>query len=690
MLRRVRTLKCNHYNEPTNNIICTLTITALLLRYSFSHNLLINSLFCHRMSNFQRTRSKVWWGDSPPNIGNPVAPQPEWNNKPNNDQDWEPQLPHWIANQPTEKSKSNDHISPQNVQNQWPLRHGSPGSHKSQDSGFSDSDSSPPSSQYYPSPQNDSKITNKSSSSSDSNNNENITVKEVIHFQNTPQSKDVVDNARTENNNSTVPTPKPRLRSSSVIQTPYDLQKYYEVHHDEEHMALLKEHPEVTLNKSISVQETPKKSNNFCLKPNNTVVYDDNLSDNNDKENMYKNVTTIEIRETPRSKVINKENSPYSSAIIRETKEFSPVNINIISPSKKYPSKKQFVSSQESDSTKVSKVAKVKDLETNKNKSEENLEYIKLANNNEIAVNNQPRVRSPISNISYVPTERITKPRPECRRSISNEDNIPIITTPKFQRNRLNKSLNFEGQKLDQQILDIQEGHHSLGYIDEEISSKQDTCDEERVHQPSKAILGKNIMDSLNFKPTKNPGPRAKQRMATKTDKFKDQTCSFRIFPNKREKLQTVEIRTENSEYNNRVPSLGLPRSTDQNDWVVVGHPEQERLISNYTERLIDGNVKANINKEVVKPPRNRRISPPPQFKDNYNSEISKTKEVLIHDSKREKLKEEQINFTDLQMNLACTSTPKMLPPREFMNGLTPASNSKGNCRKNLINTFSG
>lgn len=576
------------------------------------------------MSNFQRTRSKVWWGDSSPNFESPIAAPV----KDKSEDNWEPQLPHWIGNQPPPDRNNNANVEVANVPNQWPLRHGSPGSHKSQDSGFSDSDSSPPPSQYYPSPDNDSKATNKSSSSSDSNNNENITVKEVII--NTPKRKDVIDCPKIENVKP--PIPKPRLRSSSVIQTPYDLQKYYEVHNDEEHIALLKDDPEVPLNKSISVQENSNK-------------YDES-SEN--KAKLKENVTMIEIKPSPRK--INKENT--LSAIVKETKD---TTTNIISPSKKYPTKKQFVCSQESDGANIIKMAKVKDLGTSRHKSDESLEYIKLSNNNEIAVKNQPRMRSPIANISYIPTERSSNKK-EYRRSVSNEENIPITTTPKFQRNRLNKSLNTEGQKLDQQILNIQDGHHSLGYIDEEKLTQNIP---EEIHQPTKALLGKNIMDSLNLKPTKKVGPRSKQRIATKTDK--------------KDLLDPPPLKAES-----RVPSLGLPRSVDQNEWVIVGPPEQERLIPNYTERLIDGpkEVSARI-------PKHRRISPPPQFKDKQNIEV-KHKEF-----KRDKLKEEDLNYGDIQLDLGCTSTPKMLPPRDFMRGLTPFCSDK-DCRKNLMDSFTG
>lgn len=637
------------------------------------------------MSNFQRTRSKVWWGDSPPNIGSPVAQQ-AWdkNDKPQDDVDWQPQLPHWIANSPNQENHSIDNLAPpNNAQVNWPLRHGSPGSHKSQDSGFSDSDSSPPPSQYYPPSQSDSKITNKSSSSSDSNNNENITVKQVIDFQNTP-SKDVVDNAtKSDNNNNLgIPTPKPRLRSSSVIQTPYDLQKYYEVHHDEQHMELLKESPEKNIIRAISVQETPVKYTE--------TTGDESISGSSmesSANNKKKNVTKVDVHNPPKQYNDN-ENREYNN----ETKDISKSS-SIISPSKKYPIKKSFVSSQEIDSTKVSKVAKVKDLETSKTKSEESLEYIKLADNNEIAVNNQPRIRSPISNISYIPTERISTSRPDYRRSMSNEDNLPITTTPKFQRNRLNKSLNFEAQRLDQQILDIQDGCHSLDYIEEDVSPTLEVISDEKIHQPTKAILGKNIMDSLNLKPTKKVGPKAKQRMATKTEKYKDPGYSFKLFANKREKPGVVSTHAGGTMPSNRVPSLGLPRSSDQNQWVVVGYPEEERLIPHYTERLIDGGVPSNAdsNEQRTRTPKYRKISPPPQFKDKTRDE-GMNKEILnlTHDSKREKLKETEVNFADVQQNFACTSTPKMLAPHEMFNTLTPNATIMNGRRTNLLESFNG
>ncbi|XP_053616106.1 uncharacterized protein insc [Plodia interpunctella] len=637
------------------------------------------------MSNFQRTRSKVWWEDSPQNVrnfGSPVA-QPSWKEDKQDEPDWEPQLPHWIANQPEQqKNNSTDNIAqPNNAQiNQWPLRHGSPGSHKSQDSGFSDSDSSPPPSQYYPSPDsNDSK--NKSSSSSDSNNNENITVRQVIP--NTPQSIDVVDNAKVMNNSSFAPTPKPRNRSSSVIQTPYDLQKYYEIHRDEEHMELLKdkdvdENDKTLLSaKNINNEKTnpDKVSKNISPKVVNT-------KSNIDRSNR------VEIKVTPPNNISNKENTLNKSAIHNDTKDIPVKNINVISPSKKYPVKKSFVSSSETDSTKISKVAKVKDLETNKNKSDESLEYIKLADNNEILVNNQPRVRTPISNVSYVPTERTPISKVDFKRSMSNEENASITNTPKFQRNRLNKSLNFEAQRLDQQILDIQSGHHSLGYIDEDDSLVEEQYENDQIHKPSKAILGKNIMDSLHLKPTtKKAGPKAKQRMATKSDKARD---LFRIFPGKKEKPSIVENQAGGILDGSRVPSLGLPRSYEQNSWVVVGYPEKEMLIPHYNERLVGGDCDMNSKDKTEDDLKIRRVTPPPQFQDKQKTPYetdSKSNRDLTHDSKREKLKETEINFVDVQINLACTSTPKMLAPHEFMNGVTPKSVSK-NSRLNLLDRF--
>lgn len=637
------------------------------------------------MSNFQRTRSKVWWGDSPPDLGSPVA-QPGWNqNNRRDEQDWEPQLPHWIANQPDQqRNNSVDNIAQRNnVQiNQWPLRHGSPGSHKSQDSGFSDSDSSPPPSQYYPSPEsNDSK--NKSSSSSDSNNNENITVKQAADFQNNTPSRDEVDNSRTSNINNEIPTPKPRLRSSSVIQTPYDLQKYYEIHCDEEHIQLLKDKEDVNkIDKNITPKNMDSEKINIDRAKSITPKIEKSISNVNAG-------TKIEITITPPHNS-NKVNNLDKSAIYNETKEIPEKNINVLSPSKKYPIKKSFISSVESDSTKLSKVAKVKDLETSKNKSDESLEFIKLADNNEIAVNNQPRVRTPISNVSYVPTERLAIARAEYRRSMSNEDNIAITTTPKFERNRLNKSLNFEAQRLDQQILDIQDGYHSLGYIDEEV--REYLPKEEEIHKPSKAILGKNIMDSLHLKPTKKIGPKAKHRTAIKPDK-KD---LFRIFPSKRDKPSIVETHAGGILDGDRVPSLGLPRTAEQNSWVIVGYPEQELLIPNYNERLVATDSDIDL-KSKDKPDedtsylKNRRISPPPQFQDKQKTPYdtdSKTDIHLTHDSKREKLKEEELNFGDMQLDLACTSTPKMLAPHEYMNGASTKSNKKNTRRVNLLENF--
>ncbi|KOB78290.1 putative inscuteable, partial [Operophtera brumata] len=641
------------------------------------------------MSNFQRTRSKVWWGDEPAAAGSPVA-QPNWNN-PAKEPEWEPQLPHWIANEPEQQNNNSaDNIPPPNVQiqiNQWPLRHGSPGSHKSQDSGFSDSDSSPPPSQYFSPPDtNDSK---NNSSSSDSNNNENITVKQAIDFQNTPH-KDVVDSAKEPDTISNgAPTPKPRNRSSSLIQTPYDLQKYYEIHTDEEHMELLKDNDTGDLNKTEPKYPTPKNMNNEKLNKSKST----NVKSTNYPKIIKNNVNVNNKAEknlTPTKNVIIQD-SPNKSAIQTETKDVHDKNLNIISPSKKYPVK-AFVSSPEG-ATNAIKVATVKDLETSKNnKSDENVEIIKLCDNNEIAVKNQPRMRTPISNVSYVPTERSSIAKKEYKRSFSNEYELPITTTPVFQRTRLNKSLNFEGQRLDQQILDIQDGYHSLGFINEDVD--EETFPEiEQVHKPKKALLGKNIMDSLHLKPQKKVGPKAKHR-ANKADKTKDM---FRIFP-KKEKPGTVDSHAGGTLKGSRVPSLGLPRSADHDSWVFVGYPaDQELLIPHYNERLVgESDVKSAKDQENILKDRLSPVTPPPQFQDEKtpNEADFKTDKDLSHDSKREKFKDPRDdggNFAEVRMNLASTSTPKMLAPHEYMNSLHSTSGRKSQTRReNLYHDLNG
>lgn len=629
------------------------------------------------MSNFQRTRSKVWWGDEPA-AGSPVA-QANWNN-PTREAEWQPQLPHWIANQPEQQSNNSAEVlPPPNVQiqiNQWPLRHGSPGSHKSQDSGFSDSDSSPPPSQYFASP--DSNDSKNNTSSSDSNNNENITVKQAIDFQNTPH-KDVVDSPKELDTISIgAPTPKPRNRSSSVIQTPYDLQKYYEIHTDEEHMELLKDKVPEDLNKT---------------EPNYTTLNNEKLNKlkstdvKNINPKVIKNNINVEKNLTP-SKNVNKLewSTPNKSAIQKETKDVPDKNLNIISPSKKYPVK-TFVSSPK-DAPKTIKVAKVKDLETSKNKSDESVEIIKLSDNNEIAVNNQPRMRTPISNVSYVPTERSSIAKKEYKRSFSHEQEQPITTTPVFQRTRLNKSLNFEGQRLDQQILDIQEGYHSLGFIDEDAN--EETFPEiEPIHKPKKALLGKNIMDSLHLKPQKKVGPKAKHR-TNKADKTRDM---FRIFP-KREKPTTVDSHAGGILSGSRVPSLGLPRSDDHNSWVFVGYPvEQEMLIPHYNERLVGESDVKNAKDQELKE-RILPVTPPPQFQDENTPSGAdfKSGKDISHDSKREKFKDRRDdgNFAEVRMNLASTSTPKMLAPHEYMNGLQTSDRKSQPRRVNLFDNFNG
>lgn len=636
------------------------------------------------MSNFQRTRSKVWWGDAPPNIGSPVA-QPEWNqNNRRDEQEWEPQLPHWIANQPEQRNNSRDNLAQaNNAQNQWPLRHGSPGSHKSQDSGFSDSDSSPPTSQYYSTPESSDK--NKSTNSSDSNNNENITIKQAINFQNTSNSKDVVDSSKTsENTNSATPVAKPRLRSSSVIQTPYDLQKYCEIHQDEEHMELLKDKDDSKIESKYPAarnvndndqQVTEKIDKSFGSKSMRNV-----------------NTTSSKINNSPNTTIDSKEKTSNKSAIEVDTKDTSVKNLNMLSPSKKYPIKK-FISNTDSSNTKSIKVAKVKDLESSKNKSNDSIEYIKLSHDNEIAVNNQPRVRTPITNVSYVPTERMSATRPDYRRSMSSEENIPISTTPKFQRNRLNQSLNLEGQRLDQQILDIQDGYRSLGYIEEdELSGSKPVHSKEQIHKPTKALLGKNIMDSLHLKPSKKVGPKAKHRSAAKGEKVKE---PFKLFAAKKEKPGVVGSKAGGVLNGSRVPSLGLPRTCEQNSWVIVGYPEnQEMLIPHYNERLVSSQSDANLKENDKKSANNNfdkhgRLTPPLQFQDKqkipYETD-SKSDKDLTHDSKREKLKDD-MNFLDVQLDLACTSTPKMLAPHEFMNGVK--SSNKKSPRVNLLENFS-
>lgn len=676
------------YNGPRNYVIRSLNRSLHPSPSIFPRVIyLMLCFFFHRMSNFQRTRSKVWWGDAPPNIGSPVA-QPEWNqNNRRDEQEWEPQLPHWIANQPEQRNNSRDNLAQaNNAQNQWPLRHGSPGSHKSQDSGFSDSDSSPPTSQYYSSPESSDK--NKSSNSSDSNNNENITIKQAINFQNTSNSKDVVDNSKTsDNTNSSTPIPKPRLRSSSVIQTPYDLQKYCEIHQDEEHMELLKDKDDNKIESKYPASRNVN-DNDQQITEKITKTVDTSFGS---KSMRNVNTTSSKIN-SPNTTVDSIENTSNKSAIEGDTKDTSVKNLNMLSPSKKYPIKK-FISNTDSSNTKSIKVAKVKDLESSKNKSNDSIEYIKLSHDNEIAVNNQPRVRTPITNVSYVPTERISATRPDYRRSMSNEENIPISTTPKFQRNRLNQSLNFEGQRLDQQILDIQDGYRSLGYIEEdELSASKPVYSKEQIHKPTKALLGKNIMDSLHLKPSKKVGPKAKHRSAAKGEKVKE---PFKLFGAKKEKPGVVDSKAGGVLNGSRVPSLGLPRTCEQNSWVIVGYPEnQEMLIPHYNERLVSSESDANL-KEKDKISANDnfdkhgRLTPPPQFQDKqkipYETD-SKTDKDLTHDSKREKLKDD-MNFMDVQLDLACTSTPKMLAPHEFMNGVK-SSNKKNPRKVNLLENY--
>lgn len=652
------------------------------------------------MSNFQRTRSKVWWGDGSPNVGSPVAQAPDWNQSDyvrNAQDDWAPQLPHWIANEPIipPVDKSDSVVSPNLDQAPvWPQRQGSPGSHKSQDSGFSDSDSSPPVSQYYSSPDTSEirssrkSSTNEKSTEPDTNNNDDITSKSMnsskdeqsMVLNNTVimRNKEPVDSTKEVNSNVT----KQRFRSSSVIQTPYDLQKYIEVHSDEAHLELLIDKDEEKAEKRSSNESTTK--------------------------------------------------TPHSN-----------VNKNHTHSDKCTPPKKNFVESQ-NDKTRSIKVAQIKDLSpTSKKNKQDQIEYIHLSSNDQIAVNNQPRIRSPITRVSYQLETREDKP-PETPLKLSNAVNsgsnssrkyrrnqsqgkdetetaYEIVKTPtrrnndltpkvrsyrhyrrsqsqetdetdaniktEFQRNRLNKSLNYEAQRLDQQILDIQD-YQSHG------NSKFYT----EFDNSSSSLATRNITDSLQLKIHKKPGPKAKQKFQSRTDKNKSSKCTFRIFPTlRRESPRAVGDYAGGVLEGSRVPALGLPRSQDDDQWVMVGYPENEKLVQQYNERLIGENVKNEENNKPVqtKEPQSCNIPPPLQYQDAEQANTEMRNRYAAHNLKQDKLKSstDHINFLDGEFNVACTSTPKMLAPKEYMANATatpqnPTRKHPRPPRMNLLDDF--
>lgn len=116
-------------------------------------------------------------------------------------------------------------------------------------------------------------------------------------------------------------------------------------------------------------------------------------------------------------------------------------------------------------------------------------------------------------------------------------------------------------------------------------------------------------------------------------------------------------------------------------------------LLPNYNERLIDSasdaELKAKDNRQEEEHLKIRRVTPPPQFQDKLKSPYdadSHTDKNLTHDSKREKLKDDEPNFTELRMNPACTSTPKMVAPKEYMNGGQNTKNAaKNSLRINVM-----
>lgn len=469
-------------------------------------------VFFQTMSNFQRTRSKVWWGDSPPNIGSPVAQASNWVNRAHEqtprpaENDWEPQLPQWVS------PRAEETPSPQ-VNNVWARRHSSPSSHKSQDSGFSDSDSSPPVGQ-----QNVKKAEEpKNAENPEENNNQCC---KHGNQSDTPEKE-----VGTPKQNRVFDTP---IRS--VIKTPKDVQNYLQAHCDIGH-------------KSFDLVKCD--TNGGCSKE------------------IFKN--------TPKQILI----TPHK-------------NINNNEVFDKFDAKKKLFDNAQSYSGDT--------MDDNAN-----MEYIQLSPNHQIIVNNQPRMRSPITRVN-------------CDES--------TYSSGRFHRNRLNQSLNYKTQRLDEKILD-DDGPHSLSCI-EEYNFQQSTKSRFEGNT-AKALCTRKITDSLNLKTPKKSIARTKQKMQIKPSKVKNNKGFFNFLPKKNDSIKTIYDITRNVD--DRVPTLGLPNSHNVEDWVLIGNCDKPNIPNVPT---------------VAKSPKG----------------ILKTPTKYENLPKTETL-EEDLNFYEMKMN-ACTSTPKV------------------------------
>lgn len=618
------------------------------------------------MSNFQRTRSKVWWGDSPPNIGSPVAHASNWENRrlpgARQDDEWEPQLPHWV---PLENNIPElDESPPLPAINVWSPRQNSPGSHKSQDSGFSDSDSSPPTNQQKNSKPKKSDDSSPENGSIEQENqccrhNEEDGVNECK----TPAKRDLSNNVLNY-----LQTPKSGISKyqngtpiRSLIKTPKDLKDYLEAHCDIGHApfdSIQQEGDGNTFrNNSIKVVVTPHKNIN-----NNNVIIE---------------------KCTTKKNLLDKFNN------------------------------------QEEHGN--------DDMHNASNQN--NIEYIQVSPSHQIAVNNQPRMRSPVTRINYHPPVHFfaKEKSPGMLSRSKTEPNIPkkdLIENSDdeygfekcsnyFQRHGMNRSFNYASQRFDEQILD--DGHHSLGYI--EVLRQQDTNgdvkDDVNEEAGIKPFSSRKITDSLNLKAPKKTVSRTKQKIQHKATKTKQSPkinkSFFHFLPKRNESIKTIYDITKGSDEVDRVPTLGLPGNHTLNDWVVVDM-KRDSFIETYDERSVDENRLnssiASVNqakspKGILKAPGTaRKITPPIQFQDEEGNDGQNFRRItslrnggMLDDrvngfSIRRETSNEDIHFCEQELNSACTSTPKSLLSPEYARVNTPGRQNSKIRPVNLLSNF--
>lgn len=523
------------------------------------------------MSNFQRTRSKVWWGDSPPNIGSPL---PKLANRAirdkiiENEEDWEPQLPHWAPPREIEESPPIPAI------NVWSPRQ-SPGSHKSQDSGFSDSDTSPSNNQQ--------KQENSKEEPSNSESVEKINENVCCHN----------SNESLRNNQHTPKTPKQGMSKfymdtpKNLIKTPKDLHDYLQASCDIGHktMSCSKMHVDEDIR---SLKMLQNDVNKIVITP-------------------HKNVN----------------------------------NNNVII--EKCPAKQLHFN----------------DCELDDENKPSNIQYIQISPSHQIAVNNQPRMRSPITRINCYSSETNTK--------IDENFSLHLNggSTHYFQRNGNNRSVNYAGRKF----IEEDEGSHSLGYIEYMKTEEQHTPNQKLYYgrQDLRYDTTPKIIDTLNLKTPKKVN-RNKQK------KYSHKINLLKFLPKKIENFKTIHDIT--NAYNiDRVPSLGLPNFEHN-----ISYKEETDSIGKENS-LNDSQESIKSPKGILKTPGTaRKITPPLQFRDSTSKTIKNDDSKQCYDKVDE-------NFN---IDPACTSTPKSFSCKNNASLKTPQFKKPGERLKpvNLIVNF--